>query len=460
MPFVLRLKCPGCKKIFTVPHPKIGRSYACPYCGRRLHLPPSIQIQLEAERRPNVFWLFIKKIASPIVIISTIVFAIKEVPGVVDFLMWAFANAGTNGQVTIVVIAGTTLIYLAVLTMKREERVAELKAERNLLEQRLRSKEAELKQVEEHNFRLAEEGVKEDIWRRDVVGPPHFVDREKRNARFISLLNLKGGVGKTTLAANLGVCLALMDRPLKVLLIDLDFQASLSNMSVEASALLLARKMRHTTERLLDPQLTVGDFKNLMVGVNQVANGCILIADDSLERMDFQTQARFFLKPEHDARFLFRKILHQPEITDYFDVVIFDCPPRLTTSTVNALTTCDYVLIPTKLDERSFEAIPRTLAFLNRLRTIAQPRILGVVANEVQYWRRPTLLKAHEKGMARLKQLLKTADPDLHVFKAMVDLSMDIAFASEKNLVPCVDAEVRQERFLAAAVELRERIGK
>ncbi len=457
---MLRLKCPACKRTFRVPKPKVGRMYACPYCGKRLHLPPSVQIQLEAERKPNVLWLFIKKIASPIVIIATIVLAIKEVPGVVDFLMWAFANAGTNGQVTMVVIAGIALLYFAILTMKREERVTELKTERNLLEQRLGSKEAELKQVEENNFRLAEEGVKEDIWRRDVVNPPRFVDKENRNAQFISLLNLKGGVGKTTLAANLGVCLALMDRPLKVLLIDLDFQASLSNMSVEASALLMARKMRHTTERLLEPQLTVGDFKNLLVGVNQVPNGRILIADDSLERMDFQTQARFFLKPKHDARFLFRKILHQQEVTDFFDVVIFDCPPRLTTSTVNALTTCDYVLIPTKLDERSFEAIPRTLAFLNRLRTIAQPKILGVVANEVQYWRRPKLLKAHEAGMARLKQLLKTADPDLHVFKAMVELSMDVAFAPEKNLVPCVDAEVRKERFLAVAIELRERIGK
>ena len=83
-----------------------------------------------------------------------------------------------------------------------------------------------------------------------------------------------------------------MDRPLKVLLLDLDFQASLSNMSVEASTLLMARKMRHTTERLLDHQLDSDEFKKLMVGVNQVANGRILIADDSLERMDFQTQAQ------------------------------------------------------------------------------------------------------------------------------------------------------------------------
>jgi chromosome partitioning protein len=415
---------------------------------------------MEAGKKPNRIWLFIKRVASPVVIITAIVLAIKEVPGVLDFLRWAFANAGTNGQVTMVVITGIGLIYFAVISMKREERVADLKSERDSLEERLRSKEDELKQVEENNFRLAEEGVKEDIWRRDVVGVPRFVDRGERNTRFVSLLNLKGGVGKTTLAANLGVCLALMDRPLKVLLIDLDFQATLSNMSVEASTLLMASQVGSTSSRLLDPKLTVDDFRKLLVGVNRVANGRMLIADVALERMDFQTQARFFLDPKNDVRFLFRSILHHREVTDGFDVVVFDCPPRLTTSTVNALTASDYVLIPTKLDERSFEAIPRTLSFIHNLRTIAQPKIIGVVANEVQFWRRPKLIKAHQNGMARLKELVKTNDPDLRVFEAMVELSTDVAFNREKNLVPCVDAGVRQELFQAVAVELRERIGK
>jgi hypothetical protein len=49
---------------------------------------------------------------------------------------------------------------------------------------------------------------------------------------------------------NLGVCLALMERPLKVLLIDLDFQATLSNMSAEAGTLLMASQSGNTSSRL------------------------------------------------------------------------------------------------------------------------------------------------------------------------------------------------------------------
>lgn len=415
---------------------------------------------MDAKPEPNPIWLFITKIASPIVIITIIVLAVKEVPGVLDFLKWAFDNAGPSGQIAMVVIAGIGLIYFALLSMNRENRVAELKAERDSMEERLRLKEAELKQIEENNIRLAEEGVKEDIWRREASGVARFIDKSERKTRFISLLNLKGGVGKTTLAANLGVTLALMDKPLKVLLIDLDFQATLSNMSVDAGILLTASQMGSTTSRLLDPTLTVEEFRKMLVKVNQVAATSILIADVGLDRMDFQAQAKFFLEPKCDVRFLFRSIFHHREITDMYDVVIFDCPPRLTPSTVNALTTSDYVLIPTKLDERSFEAIPRTLTFIHSLRTIAQPKILGVVANEVQFWRRPKLIKIHHNGMAKLKQVVGANDPDLHVFEAMVELSTNDAFGRQQGIIPAVDDRARTDLFLKVADELRKRIGK
>jgi cellulose biosynthesis protein BcsQ len=415
---------------------------------------------MDSKRKPNLFWFFIKKVASPVILISAAVLALKQIPGVLDSLQWAFANAGTNTQVVIIVIASVGLIYFVIVYTKREERVAGLKAERDLLEERLNLKEAELKQVEENNIRLAEEGVKEDIWRRDVVGVPRFVDKEERNARFISLLNLKGGVGKTTLAANLGVCLALMEKPLKVLVIDLDFQATLSNMSVEAVTLLMAGQSGNTSSRLLDRRLVIDDLPKLLVRINRVPNGSIIIADVTLERADYETQARFFLDPKNDVRFLFRSLLHQREVMDKFDVVLFDCPPRLTTSTVNALTSSDFVLIPTKLDERSFEAIPRTLSFINNLRTIAQPKIIGVVANEVQFWRRPKLVKTHQIGMARLKELVKASDPDLYVFDGMVELSRDVAFNKEKNLVPSAREKIRNTLFQPVATELRRRIGK
>jgi len=91
---------------------------------------------------------------------------------------------------------------------------------------------------------------------------------------------------------------------------------------------------------------------------------------------------------------------------------------------------------------------------------IAQPKIIGVVANEVQYWRGRQLLKAHRAGMARLKERVKASDPGLQVFESMVEISTDIAFTTEKNRVPSVSAGVRTKLFEPVAAELRERTGK
>ena len=55
-----------------------------------------------------------------------------------------------------------------------------------------------------------------------------FVPLTMRRAAIISVANLKGGVGKTTITANLGATLANLG--LKVLLMDLDYQSSLSNL--------------------------------------------------------------------------------------------------------------------------------------------------------------------------------------------------------------------------------------
>ena len=69
------------------------------------------------------------------------------------------------------------------------------------------------------------------LWERDLLkDPPPFVPAGQRRTRFIAVGNLKGGVGKTTVAANVGMLLA--RRGKNVLLVDLDFQGSLTRLCV------------------------------------------------------------------------------------------------------------------------------------------------------------------------------------------------------------------------------------
>ena len=62
-----------------------------------------------------------------------------------------------------------------------------------------------------------------------------------------------------------------------------------------------------------------------------------------------------------DVRFRLRVRLHSPQLRDHYDAVIIDCPPRLTTGSINALAASDYVLIPVLLEDTSAEAVPRIL---------------------------------------------------------------------------------------------------
>ncbi len=79
----------------------------------------------------------------------------------------------------------------------------------------------------DHSMRIAHQ-MEGRSWRVRPTSGPAFVPLSERRLPIIPVLNLKGGVGKTTLAANLGAAYARMGW--RVLLVDLDLQASLTHL--------------------------------------------------------------------------------------------------------------------------------------------------------------------------------------------------------------------------------------
>src|SRR5262249_17390943 len=76
---------------------------------------------------------------------------------------------------------------------------------------------------------LALEGA---IWtQRTMAGTPRFVPLDERRTPIVSVLNLKGGVGKTTVTAYLARALAASGY--RILLVDLDLQGSLSSLFID-----------------------------------------------------------------------------------------------------------------------------------------------------------------------------------------------------------------------------------
>ncbi len=258
----------------------------------------------------------------------------------------------------------------------------EARRERESLSAQLSSLQERLSALESFDGRL---------WERDAPSePPPFVAMTHRRTRFIAVLNLKGGVGKTTLTANLGVALARRGR--RVLMADLDFQGSLSRLCAGRDDLGALTRKGTTVSRLLRDD--TGDSFDLLQIVQRLGHPALtgktcdfIPADDSLAEAELRAQARWLVTNKPDARFLFRRSFHKAAVLEQYDYVLFDCPPRLTTTCVNALGCSDFLLVPVLLEQGSVETLPRTLRWLTDLPHVSRARLLGVVANRVELYR-------------------------------------------------------------------------
>ena len=180
--------------------------------------------------------------------------------------------------------------------------------------------------------------------------------------RVLAIANQKGGVGKTTTAVSLAAALAALEKP--VLLVDLDPQGNATGgLGVDKAALerttydwLLGEAAFEEVVRPTElPCLTLLPANRDLVGAEVELVGA--------ERREFRLKER--LAP----------------VQDRFEYVLVDCPPSLGFLTLNALAAADGVLLPIQCEYYALEGVSELLATIERVRESLNPalEIAGVV---------------------------------------------------------------------------------
>jgi len=191
----------------------------------------------------------------------------------------------------------------------------------------------------------------------------------------ISILNQKGGVGKTTLAFN--VAHALAKKGKKVLCIDMDPQANLT---------LLAgyEQVDHSIFQLLINSVRELKAIHIPLSVDDVIlNGKVDLLPSGQELSGFELTIAGITAPR---QLVFKKFIQNIGLDQLYDVIIVDGPPTLGLITVNILCTSTGVLVPFQPDQFSHKGLTHFHEVLDQVADMgigSAPKIIGYIPNLV-----------------------------------------------------------------------------
>jgi len=183
----------------------------------------------------------------------------------------------------------------------------------------------------------------------------------------LSIVNQKGGTGKTTTTINLGKALTQMGY--HVMLVDMDPQGNLSY------SLAITEFDQSLSDLLTNSNLTIEDIVIEREGMHVLPTDASLAYDE----LQGKINSAFLLKDKLAG-------------ADEYDLILIDCPPTLSILTINALTASNHVLVPMQLDVFSMQGLKQIIQTIDDLKVNynSKLQIIGVLPVMVDYRKKLT----------------------------------------------------------------------
>lgn len=267
----------------------------------------------------------------------------------------------------------------------------------------------------------------------------------------ISTVNMKGGVGKTTLTVNLAACLAKAYNK-KVLVLDLDSQISATLSLLPPHEFGKLRKNRKTISRLIELAVQPNSHNKLSTTdliISPLANisqlhllpGDIELYDEYVisERLHQQAvetnKAGDFERVWNNfERILLQDIL-KPVVANY-DFIILDCAPGYNILTRSALAASDFYILPARPEFLSLVGIQLLERRVKQLRESHQDnnplklQLLGIVFILSQ----TGLFGRYAKYYEQVKRRIKQDFPPEKIFLTEIPMDVNVAKATDASI--------------------------
>jgi cellulose biosynthesis protein BcsQ len=276
--------------------------------------------------------------------------------------------------------------------------------------------------------------------------------------KIIATVNMKGGVGKTTLTVNIATCLAKVHRK-KVLVVDLDTQISATLSMISPADFAKYRKENRTLRHLVsqaitrygvqvsDPEEKIYQVRELVIPhVCKVQGLDLLVGDIDLYDEFLVSEMLYNRSLLYEKKQTFQQTWSKFEqslikgilesAAKYYDYIILDCAPGYNLITRSSIIASDFYLMPARPEPLSVVGIQLLERRIERLREIYRDdnsvniQLLGIVFSMSAGF---TLSRYYQKVMDRVSADFSSS----RIFKTKIPNDVNIAKAVD-NFVPVI----------------------